>query len=235
MIPMGCSYSIPAAPGATPVFQSAGAGAATIALTITCPYPASIAAGDLLYLQIGFSCSNAADAISVTTPTDWTLKHALEGPTNQFRQTILYKVATGSESGNLSITVTTGGTNTVAIARMYRFSGVNNSTPHEGGAVTSGTDDSVEAPSVTTTGANRLAVCFVFQGDDTNAMTDFTGESNGNWVEAIAEHLDTTGLDGGLQLQTAELVSAVTLSGGSFTFATGAEAWVCRAFALIPA
>lgn len=219
---------------AAPTFEAAGAGAATTASSITCPYPASISAGDLLYLQVCFSCSNAADVHSVTTPNGWTVKHALEGPTTQHEQAILYKVAAGDETGNLSITVVTGGTNTVAIARMYRFAGVDNTTPHEGGAVTSGTDDSVEAPSVTTSGADRLAVCFVFQGDDTNAMTDFTGESNGDWTEAVAEHLETTGLDGGLQLQTAVLASATTLSGGAFTFATGAEAWVCRAFALIP-
>ena len=112
-------------------YQTPGALAysATGGTSVTPAYPASIAAGDLLVLIIGMKPS-AANGGSVTTPTGWTPITSLTGAggygttlgadtgnTNVFT---FYKVAAGTESGTLSITLAT---NNVSWAQMYRFSG----------------------------------------------------------------------------------------------------------------
>ena len=106
-------------------YQSAGA--IDYSQDIAPAYPASVASGDLLVLVIGMKPSTANSG-SVTTPTGWTLITSLTGAggysttlgadtgnTNVFSY---YKVADGTESGNLLVNLAT---NDVTWAQIYRF------------------------------------------------------------------------------------------------------------------
>jgi hypothetical protein len=93
-------------------------------------YPASIAAGDLLVLIIGMKPSTANSG-SVTTPDGWTAitngsltgaggyGTTLGGDTGNTNVFTYYKVAAGTETGSLTVTIAT---NNVSWAQMYRFS-----------------------------------------------------------------------------------------------------------------
>ena len=204
-------------------FVAAGTGSGTTG-NPTPAYPTGLQANDLILLQV-----TVRDNASIpTTPSGFTL---LYGPdsTGTGRQWIYYKVSDGTESG--TITVTIGGT-ACKIARMYAFRNVALSSFTEGGSFGSGTDSTIDAQSVTTTGVNRLAVSFVFVNDQ-NSVGSFTGETSGDWTEAVSEFITDQGSNGCVQLQTATMPSAGTISGGSYTMGAS-DPWGVRAFALIP-
>jgi hypothetical protein len=205
-------------------FVSAGTGFGVTG-NPTPAYPTGLQAKDLILLQV-----TVRDLTNTpTTPTGFTL---LYGPdsTGTGRQWIYYKISDGTEAG--TITVTISGSN-CRMARMYAFRNAAISSFNEGGGFGSGTGDTISAQSVTTTDAKRLAVSFVFVNDD-NAVDGFTGETGGDWIEAVPEFTTTAGSDGCVQLQTATMASAGTISGGSCTM-SAADPWGVRAFALIPA
>lgn len=95
-----------------------------------------------------------------------------------------------------------------------------------------GTSTTVPDVDVTTLGADRLAVDFVGVDDD-NAVSSFTGQSGGTWIESIGEFLSSTGTDGCIQNQVASMASAGTIGGGTLTMAAS-DSWVSVGFALIP-
>jgi hypothetical protein len=213
---------------AAPSYQAAGAGFRDSGGPLLVPYPSGISAGHLLILQAVCRTSDA-----FTTPTDWALLFGPDDSTGllQARQYIFVKSATGSESGTLSV----AGTVNDSEARMYRFIDWANTTPIEDNfedtdAYTEGSDNSIEMPSVTTTGAEELAVAFVQIADD-NAVASATGESGGDWTEALAEYTQTTGEDVCMQLQTATMAAAGTISGGTTSMSVS-DPWQVRAFAI---
>jgi hypothetical protein len=189
-------------------------------------YPSGLQANDLILLQV-----TVRDTTNTpTTPAGFTL---LYGPdsTGTGRQWVYYKFATGTESGTITITI--GGSSS-KMARMYSFRNVALSSFTEGGGFGSGYSSTINAPSVTTTDTNRLAVSFVFVNDD-NAVDSFTGETGGDWAEAVSEFTTTEGSDGCVQLQTATMASARTISGGSYNMGMyNSDPWGVRAFALKP-
>jgi hypothetical protein len=187
-------------------------------------YPGSLQENDLILMQV----TVRDNTTTPTTPTDFT---KLYGPdsTGTGRQWIYYKFSNGTETGEITVTI---GGGACKIARMYAFRNVARSSFTEGGSFGSGTGATISAQSVTTTGVNRLAVSFVFVNDK-NAVGSFTGESGGNWTEATNEFTTDQGSNGCVQLQTATMPSAGTISGGSYTM-TAADPWGVRAFELIP-
>ena len=204
-------------------FQAAGGGSGTTG-NPTPSYPSGLQSDDLILLQVTVRDT----ANTPTTPNGFTL---LYGPdsTGTGRQWIYYKFATGSESG--TITVTIGGSS-CKIARMYSFRNVALSSFTEGGGFGSGSSSTLYAQSVTTTDTKRLAVSFVFINDN-NAVGSFTGETGGNWGEAVSEYTTSAGSDGCVQLQTATMASAGTISGGSYSM-SASDPWGVMAFALKP-
>lgn len=211
-----------------PAYAAAGAGDA-VAGDIAVPFPAGIAAGDLLLLQLlhrGIPASNP-------TATDFTLLYGAFGDTTP--QWVLAKSASGSESG--TIAVARPGGSDAFIGRMYRVTGwLNDATMtanFESGATLNGLATNIDQPSVTTGGVERLVVAFVGVRDD-NALDAFTGTTGGTWAEAVAEFTTIVGADGALGLQTATLASAGTISGGVDTMAAS-DPWRVHAFAIKPA
>ena len=204
-------------------FVAAGTGSGVTG-NPTPAYPSGLQADDLIILQV--TVRNTAT--TPTTPTGFTL---LYGPdsTGTGRQWIYNKFSDGTESG--TITVTIGGT-VCKMARMYAFRNVALSNFNEGGGFGSGTGATISAQSVTTTDVKRLVVSFVLVNDD-NAVGSFTGETGGDWTEAVAEFTTTAGSDGCVQLQTATMALAGTILGGSYVM-SAADSWGVRTLALKP-
>jgi hypothetical protein len=202
-------------------FVSAGTGSGVTGNPIPA-YPGSLQANDLILLQVTVRDTTTTP----TTPAGFTL---LYGPdsTGTGRQWIYYKFATGSESG--TITVTIGGF-TCKIARMYAFRNVALSSFTDGASFGLGSSSTISSQPVTTAGTGELAVSFVFINND-NAVGSFAGETGGNWAEiAAGEFTSPAGSNGCVQLQTATMTSAGTISVG--TMSGGGDPWGVRAFAL---
>jgi hypothetical protein len=208
--------------GTMPAFVAAGAGVSSSG-NLNVPYPAPIAAGQLLVLQVGMRQGNA-----VTTPTGWTLGFSDQGTSNP-RQSVFFTFAAGGEAGALPVALAAGAVNT---GRMYSFSGVRSTSFHEGDVVGNGTNGVLTGPTLTTTGSNRLGVCLVAI-DNNPLMGAFVGASGGTWMEPVQEFPDNVSNNFGLQIQTVSLPNAGLLSGGSANFGMGGDDSIFRAFALI--
>lgn len=96
--------------------------------TLIVPYPAGIAAGDLLVLAI----ANKYPPNGPTTPTGWTLvtngqasggAGAAGNDSGNVYATVFVKVADGTETGNLTVTVTSAN---VSLGRMFRYTNAAN-------------------------------------------------------------------------------------------------------------
>jgi outer membrane protein assembly factor BamB len=193
------------------------------------PYPPRLQVDDLILLQLTIRDS-------VTNPPSigngFTLLYGADSTGTTERQWIYYKFSTGGESGGLLISL--GTLSVTSMARMYAFRYVElSSSFYEGGGSGSGSGSTISAHSVTTTGANRLAVSFVFVADD-NALGSFSGEGGGyDWGEVGSEYTTALGGGGAIQLQAATMGTAGTISGGSYSMGSSAS-WGVRSFALKP-
>jgi hypothetical protein len=116
---------------------------------------------------------------------------------------------------------------------MYAFRNVALSSFTESASFGYGDDDVILAQSVTTSGGGRLAVSFVSVENDIS-VGSFTGESGGDWTEAVSEYTFNGDDDLCMQLQIATMASAGTISGGSYDTGYTSYRWGVRAFALIP-
>jgi len=203
------------------VFDSAGAGFSTVTsgAQLEGPAPATVNAGDMLIAHVAWN--NTTDEPS--TPSGWTL---LDGPRNigttpNGRHWVFGKIADGTEDG-ATIQFGTAGGVTKRWGRIYRFtgrtSGAGITDLATGFAATSHATDP-QMPTVTTSVAGALAIALVAQNDD-NAQASATGETGGDWVEAIAEYTATTGTGVGMGLQTSTPTGDPgTVTGGSIATA----------------
>jgi MSHA biogenesis protein MshQ len=214
-----------------PSFVAAGAGTdVATSGTLAVPYPGSVAAGQLFLMQL----MSRQKTTNPTTPAGWTLISpiAAGGDTHVNSTQWLYARtarATGSESGTVSLT--TGNGNMWA-ARMYSFINVDTGTYIEGAVTASGGSGVCAGPSISTAGTHRLALAF-YAIDQQVTMGANSGASGGTWTEAVAEFASGAGSNGSIQLQTATMLTAGTISGGSSNFGGGSDDTICRGFALI--
>lgn len=207
-----------------PTYVSAGTGATADTAALDVPYPATVNANDLLVLHHIMRDGGH----TVTTPGGWGVLQATIDNTFTIFGSLYGKVAAGTETGNLTVSIT-GGT-AITVARIYRFTS-NAVTSYSEGLSNSGIGDAsatVTDAGVTTLGANRLACNFVATSGDT-PIGDFTGETGGDWVEAA--EFDATGV-GQIQLQTATIASAGTINGGTLT--SGGGQYLVFGLALLP-
>ena len=195
-------------------YKSQGAGVSTetsgAALSPLCP--ATVDAGDILIAHTYWEGTASAP----NTPSGWTL---LDGPrvieSTIGRHWIFGKIADGTEDG-AAVAFGSPAVTTMRAARVYSFAGRVSGSITDlclGFAATSHATDP-QMPSVTTTVAGALAVACVAQNDN-NTAAAATGESGGDWIEAVAEYVAalTPGLM--LQIQTADMATPGTISGGS--------------------
>jgi hypothetical protein len=210
-------------------FQEAGAGAALASVgNLTPSLPVTdLLEGDIFIAHVGIRNT----AVAINTPSGWTtIKEAIDANgAATGHHTAFYKVADGTETGNLTITFTTDTTD-VKLARVYRFRGSAGDTLF-GTKVTNGGGGSttLSAPTVVCE-AKSLAICLTYETDN-NTFTEFTGETGGDWTLATAVFATGLGADSLLALHVATMDSAGTITGGTTTMAANAT-WGNLAFAL---
>jgi len=145
-------------------------------LSHSVPLPASLVAGNLLILVVGYSNGSAPQG-QVTTPSGWTKLDSITG-TNKALEYIFYKTATGSEGATLTVTSTNVARGMGFLA--YQIAGWSG-TPQIGTAAT-GTNATPDPPSVTPTSAASLALALCGGDGDGSPQTISSypaGYSNG--------------------------------------------------------
>ena len=90
----------------------------TTSATFAVPLPASISAGDRLFIHIGLASS--AGARTLTTPSGWTELYNVVGGGDLRRFVGYYKTASGSEGGTVTITASAA---SIWATNSYRISG----------------------------------------------------------------------------------------------------------------
>lgn len=142
--------------------------------------------------------------------------------------------------GTCSADYTVGASGEDLFARLYEFSGealgTTKATIIENGGSdavsTDGTGATVDAGDCVTNDVDRLACSFVAI-DVNRSIGDFSGESGGDWTEAVAEYAEAGGAKATLQLQTASIAVAGTITGGSAAITS--SGWGIFTLAIIPA
>lgn len=122
--------------------------------SVIIPYPAGVAAGELLLACVTDSASTATNS----PPSGWTTALAQNGPTTAPSTVVYYRVADGTETG--SATFPTSGTAGRITGTMQRWSGVDTTTPLDATPVgnNSAIATTFTMPSITTVTDNALLV-----------------------------------------------------------------------------
>lgn len=154
---------------------------------------------------------------------------------NASRHILWFGRATGT---TVTFNATTAGQD--VYVRVYEFSNadpnaltiadlVENGTA---GTINNETGNGVTVPDcgVTTLGTERLAVNFIGINDD-NAVLEFTGETGGNWSLG-GSFTAAAGTDAAIGMNYAEMASAGTINGGTYTQVT--DPWGVIGFAIKP-
>jgi len=169
------------AANAAVAYGSSGS-AATGTTSLSVPYPASIAAGNLLVMIVG----NKYPANGPATPVGWTLVAngqgsgglgSAGGDSGQVYNTIFVKEALGTESGNLAVTVTSANT---SMARMFRYAKTAGTTWNY--AATNGSDNSAGTTWSVTGAANPG----ITSGDMLIIGTSLNGNRVTGWTESVS-------------------------------------------------
>lgn len=196
--------------------KSQGAGVSTetsgAALSPLCP--ATVDAGDILIAHVFWEGTTTAPS----TPGGWTLlgssPYVIE--TTVARHWVFGRIADGTEDSG-AVAFGSPAVTTQRAARIYSFSGRVSGAIDAlvGGFSHQSHATDPQMPTVTTPAAGALAVALVAQNDN-NAFASPTGESGGDWVEAVAEYTAalTPGLSLGLETCT-PTANPGTVSGGS--------------------
>jgi hypothetical protein len=146
-------------------FRGASSANNTTATTIVLPKPAGVVSGDAMLAAVAFRGNP-----TITPPAGWTLvRQDING--NTHRQAIFVRVAGGSEPASFTFTLSSAQS---AAGGIVAYSGVDPNTPVDvhGGQVNA-SSTSATAPSVTTTGPDRMLVAFYA----TPNLTTFTAPS----------------------------------------------------------
>lgn len=191
--------------------------------TISPTYPTGITSGMILLLQIGAVDTTAP---SITTPSGWTA--LTDSGVATGRQRAYWKVADGTETGTLAVTITQ---DSGAIARIYRMS-AGSGIEAAGSARTAASGTGMSAVNVTTTGTLECAVQMLFAAVNTT-IGDIAGESGADYTEAVAEFASATS-GSILSLQTATAAAPATITGGSATLGAAGTERIRIGFAILP-
>lgn len=213
----------------TPSYVASGTAGTGAGPGVSPEYPAGLAEGDLILLQVYVRNQTVAP----TTPAGF--GSIEDGPDTQGNSSHYWYVqdtrAEGGETGTVTVADVAGNS---IIAVLHGFRNVDPPVGFIENKSTNGSgsnDDTIEAPSVTSTGPERLAVAIGGCSEDVTGIAAFSGESGGTWV-LRHEVGSSVGSNARVWLQTADLASAGTVSGGSMTISSG-ENWCQHGFALI--
>jgi hypothetical protein len=207
-----------------PEFVAAGSGAPGLgAGTIQPAYPPT-APGDALFLH---ACQ-FLEVTPVPAPAGWTELFA--DTVGAFKQYVFLRDAraNGSESGSVSVSVDCN----ASAAIIYGIRNVEPGAP-ESPDIIAGAGGVCGGPAITTADVDRLALGFYstaeFAAGEASANV---GSIGGTWAE-VSEYRDAVVSQLAIQLQTADMPLAGTISGGVSPMNSLGVGSVCRGFALV--
>lgn len=231
-------------PGTTPLFVQASAGTALLTGTTTVSL-AGCGAGNLIIAAI-VERGVSGDFVGPANPVNINRLDGVAGLTGAASnrgigtnsQGFIY-AGRAAAGGTVSFDITVGASGNDLFIVLYEFSGVVagatvNDVFENGGVQFAGdaaTNTTVLDNAVITNGSNRLALQFVWLVSN-QAVGSFTGESGGDWTEAVAEFASSSGATVTMQLQKAPMAAAGTIDGGSLTVSS--VGWGTLGTALIP-
>jgi FlaG/FlaF family flagellin (archaellin) len=201
-------------------------------------YPPDLEKDDLILLQIGIRDGTNSPDQSQLASAGFTLLYADQSSSTGMGQWIYYKFSVdGSETGSLTIPINGNPTNVVSCMYAFRYVAISNF--NEDGSFGTQESDVIYAEDVTTYGSRRLAVSFIYMKGYESTVEEFTGETGGDWIKQAEFQNSISGTyeDAAIQLQTAEMITTGTISGGTCRtddMISQQEGWGVRAFALIP-
>lgn len=203
-------------------FVAAGA-AATGSTSLSVPYPAGLSAGMLLVLAV----SNKYPTNGPSTPSGFTLLAQVSGgagsagaDAGQVYSTVYYKVSDGTESGNLTVTLTSSNS---AVGRMFAYSKTESSwdlaatTDDDTSAGASMSFAFPEDPGVTAN--DMIVVAMAVNGTGATFSSHATTQS-GVTFDALTERQDsgtTTGDNCGLVVIDRAVSSGTSSAAPSYT------------------
>jgi hypothetical protein len=170
------------------------------ATSVSASFSAAPTANHLLVAIVGTDIS-----VTINTPGGWSAAMNQRGAPGQ---AIFYKVAGGSESNTVTVTVSSG---TQLGLQIYEYSGVATTSPLDQTASSTGSSNSPSSGSVTTTGANDLLIAGVV----IQANTSFS-----NWTNSFNEESDFNNTGGSPKRSYAGADRIVTATGTNSTTAT---------------
>lgn len=182
-------------------------------------YMGSILANDLLILAVFTDQEFGGTPGSISTPAGWTLANGGVGyrdnvPTNIGSIAVFYKIADGTETGSVSITIggSTGGSN-VFISQMYQYRGdVGPILESSAANILGDGDTTIDVDAVGVGGNARTLIAIIGQrNSDPGTPTGYTNravDDSGGTIFLQCDDKENVGSDG-----------AVTATGGD------AEGW----------
>ena len=168
--------------------------------SVSASFSAAPTANHLLVAIVGTDTS-----VTISTPGGWSSAINQSGTPGQ---AIFYKVASGSESNTVTVTVSSG---TQMGLQIYEYSGVVTTSPLDQTASLTGSSSSPSSGSVTTTQANELLIAGVV----IQARTSFS-----NWTNSFNEESDFQNVGGSPKRSYAGADRIVTATGTYSTTAT---------------
>jgi hypothetical protein len=183
-------------------------------------YPAQDVREDDLFLAVIAVNDRGGTPDVADAATGWTklaeVKH------NQLALAVFYQRGTGSETGTVTPFDWDSGddVNDVALCQVYQYRYVDwtHGGPFFGAPVsTTGDLSSLTMPSVTTQGANGLAVAAVAFSDNVSEPAATVSATGGAWIAPRDQDSTGTADDGAITVYQAPLASAGTIAGGTLS------------------
>jgi hypothetical protein len=222
-------------------FIAAGTGVAQLNVTsLSVAYPTGIQAGDILLINIH---SRTTDGTNTQhTLTGWSgfsIGYSYPGGISA-QGTYFSRIATGSETGSIAVTIVGNNANKLHVARMYSFRNARQAQyfgytqpiwnifwqftsplpPEVLVDTNANVSNTVIFGDVWSPQDEALGICLVNVWDD-NPQTAPTGSVGGTWTEAVPEFTTTVGTDASVGLFTVPLSADQIVSGGSFSMGGG--------------
>lgn len=223
--------------GDIPSFIGASTGTTnTGSSTLSVNYPSSIQANDIIICVVQGEDTSGASTGDTSFGgggvTNFSSLGNRDGNGGASASGVFYKRATGSESGTETATMVAPGGPRSMTGIMYLFRGcITSGDPTNGFSSSDNAVSSTWSQQSLTTTVGACLGCNVIAAVANSATAgSFTGETGGDWTEANIY----SSANGTIQLQTASLPSATTISGGSVA-ASVAGKYQKYAFGLQPA
>ncbi len=153
LAPLSWTFTTAAAPPPGAItFRSASSAANATATTLVLPTPAGVVSGDVLLASVA-----ARGGPAITPPAGWTLVR-LDPNGSTLRQAVYVHVAGGAEPATYTFTLASAQS---ASGGISAYTGVDPTTPIDAhGGQVAPTSTSISAPSITTSGPDRMLVGF---------------------------------------------------------------------------